>query len=138
MPPEIEAQEPFIRVLAAIISRADRYLLCQRPRHKRHGGLWEFPGGKLEAGESLVDAARRELEEELALQTNAAGDVVFSVHDAGSPFVIEFVPVEASGEPQALEHDALAWLTLIQAAEYDLAPSDRRFVEWAIARAGDG
>ena len=48
-----------LRVIAAVIGRADTLLLCQRPPHKRHGGLWEFPGGKLEPGESDADAARR-------------------------------------------------------------------------------
>jgi voltage-gated potassium channel len=123
-------EEPVVRVLAAVIRRDGRYLLCRRPRHKRHGGLWEFPGGKLEPGETLEHAAERELREELALELESAGDVAFSVHDPGSPFLIEFVPVGARGEPQALEHEALAWVTLAEAAALDLAPSDRRFVEW--------
>jgi len=52
-------------VVAAVIERDGKYLLCQRPQGKRYGGLWEFPGGKLLAGESLLEAARRELREEL-------------------------------------------------------------------------
>ena len=56
------------RVLAAVIERSGKFLMCRRPEHKNHGGLFEFPGGKLEAGESLADAARRELLEELALE----------------------------------------------------------------------
>jgi 8-oxo-dGTP pyrophosphatase MutT (NUDIX family) len=49
------------RVLAAVIQRDSRLLLAQRPSHKRHGGLWEFPGGKLAIGEDHLAAARREL-----------------------------------------------------------------------------
>lgn len=119
-----------VPVLAAVIRRGDRYLLCQRPRHKRHGGLWEFPGGKLEPGESLADAAARELREELGLELEAAGDVLLSVRDPGSSFVIQFASVRARGEPRALEHEALVWLTPAEAAALELAPSDRRFVEW--------
>ena len=48
-----------MRVLAAVVRRDDRYLVCRRPAHKRHGGLWEFPGGKIHAGETLLGAARR-------------------------------------------------------------------------------
>jgi 8-oxo-dGTP pyrophosphatase MutT (NUDIX family) len=48
-------------VVAAVIERDGRLLVCQRPAHKRHGGLWEFPGGKCDPGESDAEAARREL-----------------------------------------------------------------------------
>jgi 8-oxo-dGTP pyrophosphatase MutT (NUDIX family) len=51
------ASDSFISVLAAVITHQSRYLVCQRPLSKRHGGLWEFPGGKIEPGESLLDAA---------------------------------------------------------------------------------
>ncbi len=49
-----------IRVLASVIERDHRLLVCRRPLHKRHGGLWEFPGGKVREGESDLEAARRE------------------------------------------------------------------------------
>jgi len=132
-PPAAPDPGPPIRVLAAVIRSDRRYLVCQRPVHKRHGGLWEFPGGKLEPGESLLHAARRELAEELGLETDRAGDVVYRVRDPGSPFLIEFVPVEVRGEPRALEHVALAWVTLLEAATLPLAPCDRSFVEWRLA-----
>jgi mutator protein MutT len=132
-----ERPERLIRVLAAIIKRGERYLMCQRAGHKRHGGLWEFPGGKLEAGESRADAARRELEEELGLALDHAGDVVYRMRDPGSTFLIEFVPIAARGEPQPLEHMALAWVTLREAVGLPLAPSDRAFVEWQLAHPGD-
>jgi 8-oxo-dGTP diphosphatase len=119
-----------IRVLAAVIRRGDRWLVGRRPVHKRHGGLWEFPGGKLEAGESLLDAARRELAEELAVRVTRAGEVQFARRDPGSHFVIEFVDVEIDGEPVALEHEEVRWLALAEMAALDLAPSDRAFVDW--------
>jgi hypothetical protein len=49
--------------VAAVISRGDELLVCRRPAHKRHGGLWEFPGGKVELDESDEDSASRELAE---------------------------------------------------------------------------
>ncbi|HSG49130.1 MAG TPA: NUDIX domain-containing protein, partial [Longimicrobiales bacterium] len=56
-----------IPVIAAVIHRDGRYLVGRRPDDKRHGGLWEFPGGKLDPGESWLEAARRELSEELEM-----------------------------------------------------------------------
>jgi mutator protein MutT len=119
-----------VRVLAAVIERAGRYLICLRPGHKRHGGSWEFPGGKLEPGESLLEAARRELVEELGVQARHIGATLYSELDPGSHFQIEFVPVEIRGEPHCLEHDELRWVTLAQMRELPLAPADRRFAEF--------
>lgn len=122
-----------VRVLAAVVTRGERYLVCQRPLHKRHGGLWEFPGGKLEPGENDAEAAARELREELGVAVSAVGEEAFAVHDEGSPFLIAFVPVRIDGEPACLEHSALAWATVAELLGYALAPSDRRFVEWVVA-----
>jgi mutator protein MutT len=116
-----------IRVLAAVIERKGLLLLCQRAHHKRHGGLWEFPGGKVEAGESDLDAARREMEEELGVHVTSAGPVILSVADPGSDFVIEFLPIEIKGEPVCLEHAALEWVDEGRLLDFDLAPSDKRF-----------
>ena len=126
---------PSIRVIAAVMASGDKLLVCQRPPHKRHGGLWEFPGGKLEPGEDDETAARRELAEELAIQVANVGKAELEVADAGSPFLIAFVPVEASGTPACHEHTALMWGTPAELALLPLAPSDRRYVEFLLARA---
>lgn len=121
-----------VRVVASVISLEGKLLLCQRPSHKRHGGLWEFPGGKVEPGESNFSAVARELEEELAVRVLAVGAVELSVHDPGSHFVIEFLPVVIEGEPQALEHSSLAWVHEDDLLGLPLAPSDRQYAKWRI------
>jgi len=117
------------RVIAAVIQRNDQYLLCQRPIHKRHGALWEFPGGKVHDGETDFGAISRELAEELAVRVTHVGETRFSDRDPGSDFVIEFLDVEIEEEPVCHEHDALQWISLGDALELPLAPSDRAFVD---------
>jgi 8-oxo-dGTP diphosphatase len=116
-------------VVAAVIEKEGAYLVCRRPLHKRHGGLWEFPGGKIEKGESFLDAARRELREELAMHATAESGLRFSVLDQASGYVINFVDIKAEGEPKLLEHMALAWMSAVELKELNLAPSDRKFVD---------
>ena len=125
--------EDLVPVVAAVISSQRALLLCQRPVHKRHGGLWEFPGGKADSDESLEAAIRRELKEELAVDTASIGGILFSVRDPGSPFVIYFIETTIQGAPQALEHDATQWVLPERAMALPLAPSDRAFVEFYLA-----
>lgn len=117
-----------VRVVASVIQRKGKLLLCKRPAHKRHGGLWEFPGGKIEEGESVLDAVRRELDEELGVEVDMVGAVGFSVADPGSHFHIEFFPTTIHGEPQCIEHEALSWVAEDELLSLPLAPSDRSFV----------
>jgi mutator protein MutT len=117
-----------VRVVAAVVRRGNEYLVCQRPAHKRHGGLWEFPGGKLHEGETLAEAARRELQEELGVRVTATGPVHFVTTDPGSAFVIEFLAVAIEGTPRPTEHAAVAWLPAAALVALPLCPSDRAFV----------
>ncbi|MES1241294.1 MAG: NUDIX domain-containing protein [Acidobacteriota bacterium] len=118
-----------IRVVAAVVEREGRLLLCRRPAGKRHAGRWEFPGGKLLPEETVAEAVRRELAEELAVEVLAVGERLLALPDPGSAFVVEFHSVKIAGEPEALEHDVLGWFRPEELAGLDLAPSDRAFAE---------
>lgn len=117
-----------IRVVAAVIEREGRLLVCQRPAHKRHGGLWEFPGGKVELGEDDFAALHRELREELGVEVVSVATETFRRDDPGSNFTIAFVPTVIAGEPDALEHQAIEWTKTEDLQRFDLAPSDAKFV----------
>jgi 8-oxo-dGTP diphosphatase len=119
-----------VRVVAAVVERRGRWLLGLRPTGKRHGGLWEFPGGKLGEGESVLDATRRELSEELSLRVTSLGRTLFTARDGETPFVIDFVEATVEGEAEAREHAAIGWFDLVELEELPLAPADRAFATW--------
>jgi len=118
-----------IHVVAAVIQNGPGFLLCQRPLNKRHGGLWEFPGGKVLDGETFEAATRRELTEELGVLTTTVHGEIASFQDERSQFLIHFLQVEIEGEPAAHEHQELGWFSLAEIQELALAPTDREFVQ---------
>lgn len=118
-----------VLVAAAVVRRDDAVLVCRRPVVKRHGGLWEFPGGKLHAGESFRDALCRELREELGVELVSTGETLLVEHDPGSPFEIHFIEAAIEGEPRALEHEEVRWISIAACRDLAFAPSDRVFVE---------
>lgn len=117
------------RVVAAVIQRNGNLLLCQRPAGKRYGLKWEFPGGKLRVGETLEQAAVRELREELGVGVEAVGQPRFAREDPGSGLLIEFIDVSIKGEPTAIEHADLAWVSPSRLLDYPLAPTDFAFAQ---------
>ena len=127
-----------IPVVAAVISRDDLYLVARRPDHKRHGGLWEFPGGKLTPDESKDEGIRRELTEELSLDVVSVEETLFSTYDEGTPFIIDFVKVAVQGIPELSEHLERGWFGLDALALLPLAPADALFVEHAVSVRDEG
>jgi mutator protein MutT len=117
-----------IPVIAAIIRMENKVLLGRRPEHKRHGGLWEFPGGKIDEGESEVDAVTRELLEEFGVETISVGKVVYECRDPGSPFLVRFLDVGIRGTPEPTEHTKITWFDPESLPTVRLAPCDARFV----------
>lgn len=131
----LENRPTYILVVAAAITDdAGRVLLQQRPVGKRHAGMWEFPGGKVEVTESPMFALVRELREELAISAEEAmlGPVGFAEeapHD-GYPGIVLLLyrcPVW-SGEPQSLDGQSWGWFTCAEAAELSLPAMDRKLL----------
>lgn len=116
-----------MRVVAAVLEDATgRMLLAQRPPGKQHAGQWEFPGGKIECGESAFDALRRELREELGIDVESAARFM-SVRRTRAFGELELEAWRVSawrGTPVAHEHSALAWRTPRDALSLDLCEAD--------------
>jgi len=110
-----------VRVVGAVVERRGRVLMARRPPGRRHAGLWEFPGGKVEPGEDDATALARELLEEMAVAA-VVGDLVAEGHD--DRVVLACYRVELLGEPVALFHDKLAWIALDELRELSTPPAD--------------
>ena len=116
-----------IDVVAGLILDERGWLLaCQRPEGKHLGGKWEFPGGKIEAGESPEEALIRELHEELSISVDLGQALTPVIHDYGrGPIrLIPFCCTIASGKPIAHEHSELRWCEPTALPELDWAAAD--------------
>ena len=102
-----------LRVVAGIVWRGDRYLAVKRPEDKHMAGYWEFPGGKIEAGETPEQALTRELLEELGIRVARSRPWRVSVHRYPDLHVhVFFHMVDAfQGEPVPREGQSMSWVT---------------------------
>ena len=117
-----------------------RVLVAQRPAEKAQGLLWEFPGGKLEDGESEAEALVREIREELCVGI-ALGERLADAHHDYGEFAITLTPFratlrEAGAEPHATEHVALRWCAPEELRGLEWAPADVPIVEAYLRRRG--
>ncbi len=115
-----------LEVTAAVIWRGDRFLICQRPRGKNCALLWEFPGGKIEPGETAEDCIVRECREELGVTLRLHGEFYDTVQRYPDRVVhLHFFHAEiAAGALTPLEHNALAWVTQAETPAYPFCPAD--------------
>jgi mutator protein MutT len=117
-------------VAAAVTDAAGRVLIAQRPAGKHMAGWWEFPGGKLEPGEDLREGLQRELREELGIKIETPRPLLRLHHSYPDRDVLLDIWVvrHFSGEPQALDHQALRWCTRSELEVAELLPADRPIV----------
>ena len=108
----IQDQRPVTEVAAGILLDGQgRYLLGQRPEGKPYAGYWEVPGGKIEKGESVFEALKRELQEELGIEIASSEELTVLEHDYPHAYVRLHVSVirQWSGTPIGCEGQALSW-----------------------------
>ena len=113
-------------VVAALIWDGDRFMICQRPAHKARGLLWEFVGGKVEAGETGEQALIRECREEIDVELSV-GDVFMEVLHEYPDLTVHLTLYNASiaqGTPRKLEHNDIRWITPDEIPAYDFCPAD--------------
>jgi mutator protein MutT len=120
-----------ILVTAGILQDGEKVLICQRHRSDKYGLQWEFPGGKVRAGEELQDALRRELAEELNIDAKVGEEVFRLRHRYPDRFVevIFFLVTAYTGEISNRVFEAVAWAPRNKLPEYNFLEADRKLVE---------
>jgi len=121
-----------VDVVAAVIERDGLILICQRKRGSRHEFKWEFPGGKVESGETLEQALARELCEELAIDATIGEKIAkhAAQYPGRSPITLHFFRVvDFTGEPLNLDFEQIVWSPRASLLDYDFLEGDIAFVK---------
>ena len=120
-----------VEVVAGLIWKDGKFMICQRPENKARALLWEFVGGKVEKGESREDALIRECKEELDVTVKPL-DVFCTVDHVYPDITIRLVLFNAeivSGGPKLLEHADLKWISANEIDNYEFCPADKEILE---------
>jgi 8-oxo-dGTP diphosphatase len=127
-------RHPWLPVVAAVIRREDKVLLGLRPPSGSLAGLWEFPGGKIEIGESPEAALKRELQEELSVEAQIGDLLLASTHNYGEigVLILLYEVRYWKGELKSAHHDEIKWVTLNEARELKLPDANRNILDRVI------
>lgn len=115
-----------IKVVCGIICKGDKIFICRRKPEKSMGGYWEFPGGKIEAGESFEESLIRELDEELGMKVVPLNHFTTVIHTYDT-FIIELIALKCRlvEKPTKLtDHDAADWVSAKDLKNIQFAPAD--------------
>ena len=126
-----------ILVVVAIVARQGKILIGRRPDGTRYGGAWEFPGGKVESGETCESALTRELLEELGVKASTICLVHRSLNsfNDGGTFDVRYAIVSSyEGEARALVHDKLSWMVPAQLNDINMIAGNEDAVALLCAR----
>ena len=119
-------EQKITEVVAALIVKDHRFLICQRPAHKARGLLWEFVGGKVEQGETLPQALIRECLEELGIRVTPQEIFMQLVHTYPDITVrLTLFWTQTQDTPQRLEHNDLRWIGVDEIDHFSFCPADR-------------
>lgn len=129
---------PVINVVGACITNGDKYLVAQRSSQQGYQGKWEFPGGKVNDGESDIDAVKREIQEELGVEINVFDQLDSSLfYEKQKDRIINlkvFTAIIAKGNPAPKEGQTIAWKNIDELENLDWMPSDVGIVQTLIDR----
>lgn len=115
-----------MKVTAAVIKKEGCYLLALRPENDRNGGTWEFPGGKIEPGETPEVCLKREIQEELGIEIDVRDYLIsgFHVQDDNEIEIAAYMADWSSGDLEPREHAALRWIEPTRFDEVEFSPAD--------------
>lgn len=125
-----------LQVLAAVLEKNGRWLIAKRKKGDRFAGLWEFPGGKLEHGESPEECLVRELSEELGIRVRV-GRFLGSVRYSSSDFAIELIAYSVShraGSFRLQDHEEVRWVSPSKVGRFVLTEPDRLLLDKLLAK----
>lgn len=129
--PEISSPLPHKIIGVGVIwNQQKQILIDKRTAQGLLGGLWEFPGGKLEAGETLEDCIKREIQEELAIEIEVE-DHLITIEHAYTHFKVTLNVYNCrylSGEPQPLECDEIRWVTLEEIDQFPFPTANQKII----------
>ena len=123
--------ESYLKVVVGIILQGDKLLIAKRPKEQHQGGLWEFPGGKVEAGESNLDALKRELKEEVNIKVKEAQlfeEIQFDYPDK-SVHLLFYKVIEFTGDAKGLEGQEVRWVNLSRLNNYSFPEANNEIIK---------
>ncbi len=124
-------EKSIIEVVAALLEKEGKFLICRRPPHKARGLLWEFVGGKVEKGETKEEALIRECREELGIDISVKElftEVLHEYPDITIHLSVFKGHIE-NGQPKLFEHTELRYISPDEITDYDFCPADKEILE---------